>query len=69
VFNAFLDQYSGFNVGFNICEELNNSPQIEQQQQQMAGRLPDTRRIRLVTVRRGWRTREFGVQGWRMKEW
>jgi len=40
----------------------------------MAGRLPDMRRIRVVTARRGefgdqgWRAREFGDQGWRPRE-
>jgi len=40
----------------------------------MAGRLPDTRRIRVVKARRGefgdqgWRAREFGDQGWRSRE-
>jgi len=40
----------------------------------MAGRLPVTRRIRVVTARRrefgdqGWGAREFGDQGWRSRE-
>jgi len=40
----------------------------------MAGRLPDTRRVRVITARReefgdqGWRAREFGNQGWRTRE-
>jgi len=37
----------------------------------MAGCLPDTRRVRVITARRGNQgrgTREFGDQGWRTRE-
>jgi len=45
------------------CEELNNSPQIS------ATAATDGRPLTRYTARSGWRGRDFGDHGWRMREW